>query len=464
VRIRKEQAVSLTTILLLLTTVIVLTSPFIGSASSAHTDQITFTKEVAPIFFKNCAECHRPGEAAPFSVLSYKDVRPWAKSIREKVISREMPPWHADPNHGEFKNDRRLTQQEINTIVKWVDGGAKEGEARALPPQPKFVEGWRFGKPDLVLQMPMEYVLREDAIDQYVNVHLDPKLTEDRYIQAVEVRPENKTIAHHGMLLSQLPGEIAWLLREAPIFETDEGGVKRVKEDVPVQNDGCKLPEGGGAGGLNTTVLTAYVPGRGGDDWTQHPVRIPPKSEFFLQMHYSNAFRSRTVNQDQTKIGIWFSKEKMPAKITTTEVMANLFFKIPAGVEHHKASACWTIREDNVELAALMPHMHLRGKSMEVMAVYPNGRFEVLLNVPKYEYRWQTNYRFAKPKLIPKGTTIKITAIFDNSAKNKYNPDPTKDVRWDERTGGEMLACFLELIKPQMQPAARTSPTLSTFK
>jgi hypothetical protein len=463
----KEHSVSLTTASILLISVILLTIPFIAPASSAHSNQVTFTKDVAPIFFKSCAECHRPGEAAPFSVMSYKDVRPWAKSIREKVISREMPPWHADPNHGEFANDPRLTQQEIDTILAWIDDGAKEGIASDLPPVPKFTEGWRIGQPDLVLPMPVEHTLPKTAADQYVNALLDPKLTEDSYVQAVEVLPENREIVHHAMLLSVPPGKTAWLEADAPIFETTEGGVKRLKADVPVHNDGCQLPEGGGTRGLKTEVLTVYVPGRAPDHWT-HPVHIPAGSKIFLQMHYSNELQKSgpdgSENRDRTKIGIRFAKGKAPEKITTTEVMANLFFKIPAGEERHKASACWTAREDNVELAALMPHMHLRGKSMEVMAIYPDCQSEVLLNVPKYEYRWQTNYRFKKPKPIPKGTTITITAIFDNSAKNKYNPDPTKDVRWDERTGGEMLACFLELIKPQLvevRSAARTSPTSS---
>src|SRR5262245_32817541 len=166
-----------------------------GTRSSA--DTVTFTKNVAPIFFKNCADCHRPGEAAPFSVLSYKDARPWAKSIREKVASRTMPPWYADPHHGEFKNDRRLTTAEIDTITAWVDGGAKEGDAKDLPPARKFTAGWGIGQPDLVLSMPEAYTVEASGPDEYQYFAVPTGFTEDRYVQAVEARPGNRRVVHH---------------------------------------------------------------------------------------------------------------------------------------------------------------------------------------------------------------------------------------------------------------------------
>src|SRR5215475_418834 len=166
---------------------------------------ITFNKDVAPIFFKSCAECHRPGENAPFSALSFKDVRPWAKSIREKVASRMMPPWHADPQHGQFQNDHRLTQTEIDTITTWVDGGAIEGAAKDLPPAPKFVEGWGIGKPDLVLSMPEAYTVEAAGPDEYQYFEVPTGFTEDRYVQAIEARPGNRKVVHHLVVFIQPP-------------------------------------------------------------------------------------------------------------------------------------------------------------------------------------------------------------------------------------------------------------------
>src|SRR5499426_4759000 len=175
---------------------------FVASSDSADgltksKAAVTFNKDVAPIFFKNCVECHRPGEAAPMSLLSYKEARPWARSIREKVVSREMPPWHADPRVGQFSNNPLLTQAEIDAITAWVDGGAKEGDPRDLPPAPKFVEGWRIGQPDLILKTPEEFTLEATGPDEYRHTMIDPGFTEDKYVQIAESRPSNRRIVHH---------------------------------------------------------------------------------------------------------------------------------------------------------------------------------------------------------------------------------------------------------------------------
>ena len=168
---------------------------------------VTFSKDVAPIFFEKCAGCHRSGEAAPMSMLTYAEARPWAKSIREKVISREMPPWHADPHHGEFKNDRRLSQAEIDTIVDWVDRGAKEGNPADLPPAPQFVEGWNIGKPDLILPMREEFTLAASGPDEYQYFEVDTNFAEDRYVQMAEARPGNRKIVHHILAFVQPPSK-----------------------------------------------------------------------------------------------------------------------------------------------------------------------------------------------------------------------------------------------------------------
>ncbi|MEP7337921.1 MAG: cytochrome c [Acidobacteriota bacterium] len=438
---------------------------------------VTFTKDVAPIFFKSCAECHRPGEAAPFSVLSYKDARPWAKSIREKIVNRTMPPWHADPQHGQFQNDRRLTAAEIDTITAWVDGGANEGAAKDLPSVPKFVTGWGIGQPDLVLGMPEAYTVEATGPDEYQYFEVPTGFTEDRYVQAVEARPGNRKVVHHLIALVQPPAkaatpklskeELAKLQaeREKESIEYKDGFLQRVKADAPVHNDGCALPNGGGGSLRDTskrdappTVLTAWASGRDVNVWEPGMAKkIPAGSKLIFQVHYNKAAGS--VQTDRSSIGLIFAKEP-PAKLHNTEMIYNAYLQIPAGAERHRATACWTAQND-IQLTALMPHMHFRGAAMEVEAVYPDGRKEVLLNVPRYDFSWQTNYSLKQPTLMPKGTKLLVTAYFDNSAKNKYNPDPAKAIRWGEPTYDEMLACFVDYTQV-VKPAATASAGQAT--
>ena len=176
-----------------------------ASETKGTARRVTFNKEVAPIFFKHCAECHRPGESAPMSLLTYKEARPWAKSIREKVISREMPPWHADPHVGQFANDRRLSQAEVEAVAAWVEGGAKEGEAKDLPPAPQFAAGWSIGRPDVVLEMPEEFTLEASGPDEYQYFEIPTNFTEDKYVQMAEARPGNRKIVHHIIAFVQPP-------------------------------------------------------------------------------------------------------------------------------------------------------------------------------------------------------------------------------------------------------------------
>jgi len=435
---------------------------------SASTGIATFNKDVAPILYKNCAECHRPGEAAPMSLLTYKDSRPWAKSIREKVVNREMPPWHADPRHGEFKNKRQLTDGEIATIVNWVDNGAVEGDAHDLPQVPKFVEGWSFGRPDLVLQMPDEFKLDASGPDEYQLFTLEPAFTEDRYIQAVEARPGNRRIVHHIVAMIKPPDdpnkpqpskEEAEKIKAAQEKESifyREGFVQRVKSDAPVHDNGCELKNGGAGRGRDTNtrqtsllpILAVYAPGRNPTVLDQGTARlVPAGSKIVLQVHYSKV--AGETQTDRSSVGLIFARTS-PTKLLTTQLIYNAYFRIGPGEANHQVSACWTTGRD-IELTSIMPHMHMRGAAMEVKVVYPDGRREVLLNVPKYDFSWQTGYLLRQPLTIPRGTTFFVTGVFDNSAKNRYNPDPAKAVRWGEPTYDEMLACFLEVTDDAKQ-------------
>jgi uncharacterized protein DUF3471 len=423
---------------------------------TTNNNDVTFTKDVAPIFFNNCAECHRPGEGAPFSALSFKEVRPWAKSIREKVANRQMPPWHADPHYGEFKNNRALSQKEIDTIVAWVDGGAKEGDVKDLPPAPKFADGWNIGQPELVIQIPEEYTYKP-GVDEYQYFDVDPKFTEDKYVTNVEARPGNRKIVHHILAFIIPPGSpnmarmttdqrykaMEMALKNSPFYR--DGYLLRVKADQPVIDDACGSPNAA-RGGENHSILTGYAPGRNADVFQPGVARrIPAGSIIRFQIHYSNqTLGGESVEKDRSMVGLIFAKEP-PKQTVITNSVGNIYFKIPAGAENHRVTACSKLRRDTV-LYGLMPHMHLRGKSMEYKIVYPDGKSETLINVPNYDFAWQTNYILKEPKRLPKGSLLTVTGYFDNSAKNKFNPDPTKDVRYGEPTYDEMMLGFMDFV------------------
>lgn len=420
----------------------------------------TFNKDVAPIFYKSCTGCHRPGEVAPMSLLSYKEARPWARAIREKVISKEMPPWHADPAVSEFSNDRRLTSQEIETIVAWVDTGAREGKTPA-PPQPTIhSDDWTIGKPDLVLEMPEEVVLNKASADEYHYIELPANLTEDRYVEMAQLLPSNHKVAHHitafvippmgfgAQLTKEQIDKIRKEMEKGSIFYYD-GELSRVKPQAPVYDDGCELPSGGSAtswngSGPNWTAfakpLVIYSPG-------VNPVvfrpgtakKIPAGSKILLQAHYWKS--EGKIERDRTRLGLVFAKTP-PAKEVQTELLINNYFKIPAGASHHRVTACWTPKQD-VRLISFMPHMHWRGVSMTLEAIGSDGRSQQLLSVSRYNFSWQTTYYLKNPVVIPKGTRLMITAYFNNSTANRLNPDPKRDIRAGEPTADEMMACFV---------------------
>ena len=435
---------------------------------------VTFNKDVAPILFKNCVECHRPGESAPMSLLSYKEARPWARSIREKVISRQMPPWHADPRVGQFSNDASLTRDQIDTITAWVDGGAQEGEPRDLPPAPKFVEGWGIGQPDLILKMPEEFTLEAKGPDEYRHFLIDPGFTEDKYVELAEARPGNRRIVHHiqAFIVPPPPGVQQWktptkeeieafIAMQDPILRP-EGFLRRLKPNVSVFDDGCQLPNGGGGNQLDgggelrySMFLATFLPGSKPELWGTGTVRrIPAYSKIIMNVHYSRT--TGQVEKDRSMIGLVFAKQPPRRELNTFQI-GNYYFQIPPGAENHRVTACWTAPQD-IHLVTARPHMHNRGKAMEIKAFYPDGRSEVLLNVPRYDFSWQTSYSFKQPVAVPKGTRFMVTAYFDNSAKNRYNPDPTQAVRFGDPTYDEMMFGALDYTVDSQSPKPAAAP------
>lgn len=382
--------------------------------------EVTFNKDIAPLFYKSCSECHRAGEIAPFSVMSFKDVRPWAKSIKEQVVSKEMPPWHADPNHGQWMNDRRLSQAEIDKIIAWVDGGAKEGNPKDLPPAPKFEMGWNIGKPDQTFSIP-EQSIPATGVVAYQYVKVPTNFSEDRWVTAAEIRSTGREAMHHVIVFIQDPKN-------------------------PTRTDG--------------NLLAGFAPG---EQPTKFPAgfakKVPAGATLMFQLHYTPNGKEL---KDVTTIGLKYAKEEPKHQVLTRPVL-NTGFKIPAGATNHEVKAFYTFSED-AHIASFMPHMHLRGKDFEIKAHYADGTSKILLSVPKYDFNWQTYYVPKEPVAIPKGTKIECTAHYDNSAGNKYNPDPTKDVRWGDQTWEEMMIGWLSYYydgasaaKPAAKPAAASS-------
>jgi len=439
-----------------------------GSGTSGSSEKtVTFNKDIAPIFFKSCAECHRPGEAAPFSVLSYKEVRPWARSIKEKVVSRQMPPWHADPHVGKWANDPRLTQAQVDAISAWVDGGAIEGNAKDLPPAPRFVQGWSIGTPDVIVQMPEEYSVEASGPDEYQYFDVPTNFKEDKYVQMAEARPGNRKVVHHIIAFVVPPGQpslnmvpkeqraaaLAGSLKDTPFYR--DGFLIRMKKGQPVYNDAADVPAN--LKGFNAVddFLTAYAPGSHYGIWQPGTAKkIPAGATIRFQVHYSKVAGS--VQKDRSMLGLIFAK-KPPEKLMRTRAASNVFFEIPPGAERHKVIGAWKPSLD-ITVYSLMPHMHYRGVAMEYKVFYPDGRSEVLLNVPAYSFNWQMAYRPQAPIRIPAGSRIQVTGYFDNSAKNKFNPDPTQAVREGEPTYDEMMIGFMDYTAEKPQNLADVDP------
>jgi len=426
----------------------------------------TFTKDVAPIIFNNCTSCHRTGEVAPMTFLSYEDVRPWAKVIREKTRSREMPPWGADSAHSlKMRNDRSLTQQQIDTIAAWVDGGAPKGSDGDLPPMPKFAEGWTYGRePDYVLEMPIEFTIPAEGELGVQMFYSKVPFAEDRFAEVLEIRPGNRSVVHHaGVFVVDIP-EGAHIDEQGRLIAANGKAATDRGEGLAGRADTTALP------GANK--LLSWVPGRGVDAHRADVgKRIPAGKYINWQIHYNPIGRPE---HDRTRLGIWFNK--VPVKyevlirqagdpLATTKGGLSLYRaegkeveytadegstrrrsktpNIPAYAENWKLTGITPVTED-ITLYAMSPHMHLRGKSLTWVIVYPDGREQTILDVPKFDFNWQIQYELAEPLHIPAGSKILGIGAYDNSPKNRWNPSPNLEVFWSEQSWDEMYQPFTE--------------------
>jgi hypothetical protein len=408
-----------------------------GGQAPAKAPVPTYTKDVAPILFKNCTGCHRPGEIGPMSLLTYDDVRPRAKDIRDKVADGVMPPWHADKAHGHFANDRSLSEADRATLMRWANNGAPKGDPKDMPPAPSYTEGWSLGTPDVVLEMPVDYKVPADGFVEYEYFEIPTNFTEDKWVQSVEVRPGARAVVHHVIVTARpakpepRPGGFTFA-KGMDIPKGQTGADPAAKESESKHGKGQRLfppPQrlgvfvGGFAPG---TSAFKYEPGTA--------MLIRAGATLVMQMHYTPNGKEAV---DRTKIGLTFAKE--PPKIELRlGTLQNGQLKIPAGEKDYSIAAEMTTLTD-VTLRSMLPHTHLRGKSWEYTAIYPDGRSEVILSVPRYDFNWQTEYVFAEPLKLPKGTKIRAVAHYDNSAGNKSNPDPTIDVEWGDQTWEEMM-------------------------
>ncbi|HEY2153476.1 MAG TPA: cytochrome c [Vicinamibacterales bacterium] len=413
----------------------------------------TYSKDVAPIFYKNCTNCHRPGEIAPMSLLTYKDTRPWAKSIGAQVGRGAMPPWHADPAHGEFLNDRRLSDHDQATIVAWVNAGAPEGNPADLPAAPAYASEWEIGKPDAIVGMADDYPIPAQGTIPYQYFEIPTTFTEDKWIQAMEVRAGNPSVLHHVIVYARAPTPAtpsavaappagaapAPAARPVPLFVFKEGtqipSGQTGGRPLPVDQRVTPGPNDRPAPARMGPTVGGFAPGQFLRVYQEGTaMRLPAGATLILQSHYTS---NGTPTTDRTRVAFKFAS-KPPQTEVRFASLVNGSLHIPAGAADYRVDAEMTISRD-VTLWSILPHTHVRGVRWSYDAIYPDGRTETILSVPKYDFNWQTDYVFKQPLKLPKGTMIHATAWYDNSSANKSNPDPTKEVWWGDQTWEEMM-------------------------
>ena len=365
----------------------------------------TFYADVLPILQNHCQECHRPNAIAPMPLLTYKDVRPWAQSIRANVIGHKMPPWFADPCCGAFSNGRALSEDEIQTLSSWAAGRAPAGDPKSAPPPKAWPDHWDLAAPDAVFTMPDAFAVPDKGSLDYQRFVVSTGFKEDRWVQAVEVRPGVRGVIHHVVVY----------IREA--------GEKWTKG--PVTSD----------------LLAVYAPGSGVLTFPEGMAKLIPKgADLVMELHYTPNGHAAT---DRTGVAVAFAKSP-PARRVISLQLARTDLRIPPGDRDYHVTAWGTLPNDAL-LLGFFPHMHLRGKAFEYDRILDDGRPEPLLRVSHYDFHWQLPYRLAQPILLKKGTKLSVTGWFDNSANNPLNPDPSAEVTWGEQSTSEMLVGFFDV-------------------
>jgi len=380
-----------------------------------ETSSVTYSNQISRILQKRCVECHRPSEIAPFSLLDYDEVVGCAEMIAEVVDDSRMPPWHADPAHGQFANDRRLSEEEKQQIFTWVENGAPEGNKKDLPAPRNFIVGSQLPRAaDWEMDMRKEpFVVKAEGTVPYMNFEIDPGFTEDKWVTMAEALPGNRSVVHHIVIFIRPPDS-----KDARLF----GGE----------------PE----------FLTTYVPGYLSRPFPKGMAKyVAAGSKFVFQLHYTPVGREQT---DLSSLRLLFTdpKEVTHRVVGSAVQVDHREWSIPANAKNHRSVAAGDLILDDAKLLSLFPHMHLRGKSIEMGATLPDGTEKVLLDVPNYDFNWQTTYRLKEPMPLPKGTKLTLVGHHDNSEDNLANPDPSKVIRWGDQTWEEMLVALYEWSVP----------------
>jgi len=455
--------------LVLVVGLVALSNPVVAAENAEGAP--TFNEDIAAILYDNCASCHRAGQVAPMALTSYRAARPWARAIKAKVRAREMPPWYADPRYGSFRNEMTLTPDEIDTLVAWADAGAPEGTGEA-PELPKFSEGWTHPSgqdPDLVIRMPIEYAIPAEGESANFNIYQKSPFDETVNIQAIQILPGNLRATHHSSFGARSLPEGTKLGR-GPAFvggPVIDNVPVSISEDEAFDNSGDRSEETAEESRARlerevfavqgTSLFVFYVPGGGFKQWPPGiGKRIVPDEYLYWGVHYNSTGVPET---DRHSAGLWLQKGEMTHEVLSRRVgqthIAEGNELVAPNLEDGRVGraripvippgdADWAITgitafQDDVTLYIAWPHMHLRGKDTTFVVTYPDGREEVVLDVPEYDFNWQLHYEFEEPLKLPAGSTIKTIGHFDNSIRNRYNPAPDREVYWAEQSWDEMF-------------------------
>ncbi len=392
-----------------------------ASKASGVPPQPTFARDVAPILYDNCVSCHRPGQAAPFSLLTYKDARKRAATIAAVTGQKIMPPWKA-ASHGEFQNERHLTSAQIDTLTRWAKVGAPQGDPRSAPAPPRFRPDWVLGTPDLIAQPSESYTAPAEGRDVYRCFVVPTSLPADEYVASIDVRPGNRAVVHHVLAYVDTTGQA---------------------RKLDAKDAGPGYSTGGGIGFTPSGMLGGWAPGA-------NPVELPPRTgvslpkgaDIILEVHYHPTGKTET---DRTQVGLYLSKTPVEKPVRFFP-LANTGMRIPAGAKDHAIHATMTAPAD-VTILNVFPHMHLLGRQMTVSATRPDGSVERLIHMPDWDFNWQGFYAYKEPVRLPRGTRIELVARYDNSPGNPRNPhSPPKDITWGEQTTDEMCLAYLGFI------------------
>lgn len=408
-------------------------TPSPSKTLSSGCSEITFNRDIAPIIFRSCATCHRPGEAAPFSLLAYGDVKKHARQIADVTRSRAMPPWLPEPQELKFADELRLSSAEIESIVRWVEEGAIEGNAADLPPTPKFVEGWRLGEPDLVLKAEKPLVLPPQGTDTYWNFIFPVPIQETKWVKAVEIRPGDKRYVHHANIL------------------VDREEASRKRESEP----------GAGFGGMEIRIESqVFDPDSHLLFWKPGTIpyvepegmalRLDQGTDLILNTHLQPSGKPEVI---QPSVGLYFTSHPATVIPMLLQLENDLKVDIPPGEKNFLVTDDFTLPVD-VDLMAIYPHAHYLGKDIQASAALPDGTRKELIHIPQWNLNWQAVYRYAKPVRLPKGTTISLRYSYDNSDENPMNPNhPAARVRGGNRSSDEMCHLWLQVLPVNFDPA-----------